>query len=129
MIFQNCQYMVQITERIQVIRLCCFCYTVDDRPGFRTIDTVDQFPCMFLQTEAAERSFRYVVIKGSTTVSIRNTFSASSWYSSWSLPVFSLWKGDWRIPLLLPMQESLYQKFDCHPVLMVYRIRCKKVPN
>lgn len=25
-----------------------------------------------------------------------------------------------------PCKESLYQKFDCHPVLMVYRIRCKK---
>ena len=54
--------MVQITERIQVIRLCCFRYAVDDRAGFRTIDTVDQFPRMFMQAEAAERSFCYVVI-------------------------------------------------------------------
>ena len=55
--------MVQITERIQVIRLCCFRYAVDDRAGFRTIDTVDQFPRMFMQAEAAERSFCYVVVK------------------------------------------------------------------
>ena len=43
MVFQNCQYMVQITERIQVIRLCRFRYAVDDCTGFRTIDTVDVF--------------------------------------------------------------------------------------
>ena len=63
MIFQNCQYMVQITERIQVIRLSCFRYAVDDRAGFRPIDTVDQLPRMFMQTEAAERSFCHVVVK------------------------------------------------------------------
>ena len=53
MAFQDCQDMVQITERIQVIRLCRFRYAVDDRAGFRTIDTVDQLPCMFMQAEAA----------------------------------------------------------------------------
>ena len=78
MILHHSQDVFQVSEVIQVICLCCFRNAVDDRTGFRTIDTVDQFPCMFLQTEAAERSFRYVVIKGSTTVSIRNTFSASS---------------------------------------------------
>ena len=78
MILHHSQDVFQISEGIQVIRLCCFRNAVDDRTGFRTIDTVDQFPCMFVQAEAAERSFRYVVIKGSTTVSIRNTFSASS---------------------------------------------------
>ena len=63
MIFQNCQDMVQITERIQVIRLCCFRYAVDDRTGFRTIDTVDQLPRMFMQAEAAQRSFRCVFVE------------------------------------------------------------------
>lgn len=47
MVFQNCQDMGQITERIQVIRLCCFCYAIDDRAGFRASDTVDQLPRMF----------------------------------------------------------------------------------
>ena len=42
MVFQNCQDMGQITERIQVIRLCCFRYAVDDRAGLRAIDTVDR---------------------------------------------------------------------------------------
>ena len=60
--------MVQIAERIQVIRLCRFSYAVDDRTGFRPIDTVDQLPCMFMQAEAAQRSFS----------SFKNTFSASS---------------------------------------------------
>ena len=40
MVFQNCQDMGQITERIQVIRLCCFRYAVDDRAGLRAIDTI-----------------------------------------------------------------------------------------
>ena len=63
MVFQNCQYMIQITERVQVVRLCCFRYAINDCAGFRTIDTVDQLPCMFMQAEAAERSFRCVVIE------------------------------------------------------------------
>ena len=46
--------MGQITERIQMIRLCCFRYAVDDRTGFCAIDTIDQLPCMFMQAEAAE---------------------------------------------------------------------------
>ena len=45
--------MGQITERIQMIRLCCFRYAVDDRTGFCAIDTIDQLPCMFMQAEAA----------------------------------------------------------------------------
>ena len=53
MVFQNCQDMVQITEQIQVIRLYRFCYAVNDRAGFRTIDTVNQLPCMFMQAKAA----------------------------------------------------------------------------
>ena len=121
--------MVQITERIQVIRLCCFCYTVDDRPGFRTIDTVDQFPCMFLQTEAAERSFRYVVIKdqllyqsGTLSVPLPDTVVDP-------FQCFPFGKAIGESHFFYPCKESLYQKFDCHPVLMVYRIRCKKVPN
>lgn len=69
MVFQNCQDMGQITERIQVIRLCCFRYAVDDRAGFRAIDTVvDQLPRMFMQAEAAERSFCYVVVKRDFTI-------------------------------------------------------------
>ena len=74
MVFQNCQYMVQITERIQVIRLCCFRYAVDDRAGFRTIDTVDQFPRMFMQAEAPS----VTLLSSGTSPSFRNTFSASS---------------------------------------------------
>ena len=61
--------MGQITERIQVIRLCCFRYAVDERAGFRAIDTVvDQLPRMFMQAEAAERSFCYVVVKRDFTI-------------------------------------------------------------
>ena len=55
--------MGQITERIQVIRLSCFRNAVDDRTGFCAIDTIDQLSCMFMQAEAAERSFCCIVIK------------------------------------------------------------------
>ena len=61
MVLHHAQDVLQIAERIQVIRLCGFRYAVDDRTGFRTVDTVDQFPCMFVQTETAQRPFRCVI--------------------------------------------------------------------
>ena len=67
-VLQDCQDLFQITERIQVIRLCCFRYAVDDCTGFRTINAVDQLPCMFVQAEAMERSFCYVIIKRNFTI-------------------------------------------------------------
>ena len=42
MVLQYAQDVGQITERIQVVRLCCFRYAVDDRTGFRSIDTIDR---------------------------------------------------------------------------------------
>ena len=62
MAVQNCQYMVQITERIQVIRLYCFRYAVDDCTGFHIIATADQLLCMFMWAEAVVGSFCCVVI-------------------------------------------------------------------
>ena len=41
---------------------------VDDRTGFRAVDTVDQLPCMLVQAETAQRAFRCVVIKRDFTV-------------------------------------------------------------
>ena len=46
-----------------MIRLCCFCDTVDDRAGLCAVDTVDQLPRMFVQTEAAQCTFRFFAIK------------------------------------------------------------------
>ena len=63
MVLHHSQNVFQIAEGIQVIRLRCFCDAVDDCTGFRTIDTVDQLPCMFVQAETAQRSFRCVIIK------------------------------------------------------------------
>lgn len=40
MVLQYGQDVGQITERIQVIRLCCFRYAVDDRTRFRAIYTI-----------------------------------------------------------------------------------------
>ena len=68
MILHHSQDVFQVSEGIQVICLCCFRNAVDDRTGFRTIDTVDQFPCMFVQAEAAQRTFRCVIIKRDFTV-------------------------------------------------------------
>lgn len=62
MAFQDCQYMAQMTKRIQVIRLRCFRYAVADRAGFRTIDTVGQLPFMFMSAEIAECSLLRCVI-------------------------------------------------------------------
>ena len=42
-----------MAKRIQVIRLCCFRYVIDNRAEFCAIniDIVDQFPCMFMPPE------------------------------------------------------------------------------
>ena len=63
MVFQSWQDMVQITERIQAIHLYRFRYAVDDCARFRTTDAVNQLPCIFMQAEAAGRSFCCAVIK------------------------------------------------------------------
>ena len=54
MILHHSQDVFQISEGIQVIRLCCFRNAVDDRTGFRTIDTIDQFRKMSNQLLADE---------------------------------------------------------------------------
>lgn len=119
MVFQNCQYMVQITERIQVIRLCCFCYAVDDRAGFRTIDTVDQFPRMFMQAEAAERSFCYVVVKWNFPI-IQEHFQCLFLIDTVVDPFqcFPFGKTIGGPHFFYPRKESLYQRFDCHLPLL-----------
>ena len=68
MLLHHSQDVFQIAEGIQVIRFRCFCDAVDDRTGFRAVDTVDQLPCMFVQAEAAQRAFRCVIIKWDFTV-------------------------------------------------------------
>ena len=50
MVLHHSQDVFQIAEWSHVIRFRCFCDAVDDRTGFRAIDTVEQFPCMFVQT-------------------------------------------------------------------------------
>ena len=57
-----------MAKGIQVIRPRCFCDAVDDRTGFCAVDTVDQLPCMFVQAEAAQRTFHCVIIKRDFTV-------------------------------------------------------------
>ena len=119
MVFQNCQYMVQITERIQVIRLCCFRYAVDDRAGFRTIDTVDQLPRMFMQAEAAERSFCYVVVKWNFPI-IQEHFQCLFLIDTVVDPFqcFPFGKTIGGPHFFYPRKESLYQRFDCHLPLL-----------
>ena len=61
MIFQNCQYMVHNGTDSGYSPLLFPLY-VDDRAGFRTIDTVNKLSHMFVQTESTKLSFCYVVI-------------------------------------------------------------------
>ena len=124
MVFQNCQYMVQITEWIQVIRLCCFRYAVDDRAGFRTIDTVDQFPRMFVHTEAAERSFCYVVVKWNFPI-IQEYFQCLFLIDTVVDPFqcFPFGKTTSGPDFFYPRKESLYQRFDCDLPLFFSIIR------
>lgn len=124
MVFQNCQDMVQITERIQVIRLCCFRYAVDDRAGFRTIDTVNQLPCMFMQAEAAERSFCYVVVKWNFPI-IQEHFQCLLLIDTVVDPFqcVPFRKTIGGLNLFYPRKESLYQRFDCHLPLLFSIIR------
>ena len=68
MILHHSQDVFQIAEGIQVIHFCCFRDAVDERIGFRTIDTVNQLPCMFVQAETAQRAFSCVIIKRDFTV-------------------------------------------------------------
>ena len=75
----------QITERIQIIHLHYFYNTVDDRTGFRAVDTINQLPCMFVQTKAAQRTFRCVIIKR-TSLSSQHTFNAFSWLMQQLIP-------------------------------------------
>ena len=57
-----------IFEEKVLAKNSCFRYTVDDCAGFRTIDTIGQFPRMFIQTETAESAFCYVVVKKNFTI-------------------------------------------------------------
>ena len=63
MVLHHGQDVFQIAEGIQVVRLCDFHNAVDNRTGFCTIDTVDQLLCMLVQAAAAQRPFRYIIIK------------------------------------------------------------------
>ena len=124
MVFQNCQDMGQITERIQVIRLCCFRYAIDDRAGFRAIDTVDQLPRMFMQTEAAERSFCYVVVKRDFTIIqelSQGLFLIDTVIDSFQC--FPFGKTTRGLNLLCPRKESLHQRLDCDLPLFLPIIR------
>ena len=44
--------MFKIPERIQIISFCRFCDAVDNGTGICTIQTVDQLPCMLMETDA-----------------------------------------------------------------------------
>ena len=131
MVFQNCQDMGQITERIQVIRLCCFRYAIDDRAGFRAIDTVDQLPCMFVQAEAAQRAFRCVIIKRDFTVT-KEYFSCLFLVDAVVDPFqgFTFDQTAGFLDLFCPRKESLYQRFEVDlplfPAVVRFQI-CKLV--
>ena len=128
MAFQDCQDMVQITERIQVIRLCRFRYAVDDRAGFRTIDTVDQLPCMFMQAEAAERSLRCVIIERDFSI-IQEHFQCLFLIDTVIDPFqcFPFGKTPSRLNFFCPRKESLHQRFDCHLPLFLSIIRFQRI--
>ena len=57
MVFQYSQDMLKIPERIKVISLCSFRNAVDNGTGICTIQTVDQLPCMLMETKATQSTF------------------------------------------------------------------------
>lgn len=124
MVFQNCQDIIQIAERIQVIGFRCFRYTVDDPAGFRTIDTVDQLPRVFVHTEAAECSFCYVVVKWNFPI-IQEYFQCLFLIDTVVDPFqcFPFGKTIGRWNLFYSRKESLHQRFDGDLTLFLSVIR------
>ena len=119
MIFQNYQYMAHITEQIQVIRLCCFRYAVNYCAEFYTIDAIDQLPRMFMQTEAVEHSFCYVVVKWKFPIiqeHFQFFFLLDTVVDSFQYFYFRKTIGGPHFFCLC--KESLSQRFDCHLSLL-----------
>ena len=116
--------MGQIMEWIQVIRFCGFRYAVDDRTGFCAIDTIDQLPCMFMQAEAAQRSFCCVIIKRNFTI-IQEHFQCIFLIDTVMDPFqcFPFGKTASGFHLFCPRKESLHQRFDCDLPLFLSIIR------
>lgn len=115
MVLQNYQNMGQITERIQVIRFCCFRYAVDDCAGFRTINTINQLPRMFMQAEVAERSFCRVIIEGAFAV-IQEHFQCFFLIDTVidTFQCFPFGKATGGLNFFYLRKESLHQRFNCH---------------
>ena len=113
MVLHHSQDVFQIAERIQVIRFRCFCDAVDDRTGFRAVDTVDQLPCMFVQAEAAQRAFRCVIIKRDFTVT-KEYFSCLFLVDAVVDPFqgFTFDQTAGFLGLFYPRKESLHQRFE-----------------
>lgn len=97
---------------------------VDDRAWFRPIDTVDQLPRMFMQAEAAERSFCYVVIKWNFSI-IQEHFQRLFLIDIVVEPFqcFPFGKTIGAPYFFYPRKESLYQRFNCHLLLLFPIIR------
>ena len=131
MVLHHSQDVFQIAERIQVIRFRCFCDAVDDRTGFRAVDTVDQLPCMFVQAEAAQRAFRCVIIKRDFTVT-KEYFSCLFLVDAVVDPFqgFTFDQTAGFLDLFCPRKESLCQRFEVDlplfPAVVRFQI-CKLV--
>ena len=124
MVLHHSQDVFQIAERIQVIRFRCFCDAVDDRTGFRAVDTVDQLPCMFVQAEAAQRAFRCVIIKRDFTVT-KEYFSCLFLIDAVVAPFqsFTLGQATGSLDFFCPRKESLHQRFEIDLPLLFPVIR------
>ena len=56
-VLQYSQDMFKIPERIQIVSFCRFCDAVDNGTGICAIQTVNQLPCMLMETKGRQSTF------------------------------------------------------------------------
>ena len=113
MVLQYSQDMFKIPERIQIVSFCRFCDAVDNGTGICAIQTVDQLPCMLMETKAAQSTFCRIVIHRNITV-FQKGFQRNFLIDTVVDPIQSLSSGKliFSLDLFCPCKEGLYKRSD-----------------